>query len=348
MQIPKLKVPAEASQEEKIAAIDKWLARLEESNKFNGGILIAKSGEPLLIKTYGYTNYKKETLLTHQSAFRLASLSKQFTATGIMLLHEAGKLDYDAPVSTYLTNFPYPEVTVRHLLNHTSGVPDLYMDIAENNKKTVGDTLSISEVVQLVTENPKEMDSAAAAAYAYSNTGYVLLAGIIEAVSGQTFENFMQVNLFDPLGMKNTRVWNLLSKESSFPNKTKGFMNVIKAVPLSPGWIDGVAGDGAVFSSLEDFLIWDQFWYGNNLISEANLKEAFKLPTLADGKVSDYGFGWTIPNENMHWHNGAWLGARTGIIRRTNNQTCLVLLDNSMNERLSEILQTINKIVKSF
>lgn len=348
MKVPPLKIDESSSQVEKIETIDQWLAKLESKGKFNGGVLIAKAGVPLLIKTYGYTDYKKETLLTPQSAFRLASVSKQFTATGIMLLQEANKLDYDQTVATYLDGFPYQGVTVRHLLNHTSGMPDLYMDLAEKHKDTLGDTLSINEVVYLMKQYPEEPNNAPGAVYAYNNTGYVLLAAIVERVSGQSFEQFMREQLFTPLGMKNTRVWNLFSAESIFPNKTKSFMNMVKAAPLSPSWLDGVAGDGAVFSSLEDFLIWDQFWYNNDLISSEHLKEAFKMPTLTDGTISDYGFGWTVSGDDMVWHNGSWLGARTAIIRRMSNKTCLVLLDNSLNERHNDILQQINTVVKAF
>lgn len=347
MQVPELKIDPSNSQAEKIETIDAWLTQLEEKGKFNGGILIAKEGVPLLMKAYGYTDSKKGTPLTTQSAFRLASVSKQFTATGIMLLHETGQLDYDSSVATYLEGYPYLGVTVRHLLNHTSGMPDLYMDLAEEHKETLGDTLSISEVVQLIKDYPQAPAEAPGAVYAYNNTGYVLLAAIIESISGQSFEAFMQERLFDPLDMKNTRVWNLYSSDSTFLNKTKSFMNIVKALPMSPSWLDGVAGDGAVFSSLEDFLIWDQFWYENDLISTDNLQEAFQTPTLADGSSSDYGFGWTVPSDEMVWHNGAWLGARTGIIRRMSNKTCLVLLDNSLNERLDGILQQINQVVKT-
>ncbi|MEM6377019.1 MAG: serine hydrolase domain-containing protein [Bacteroidota bacterium] len=348
MQVPELEIKESSSQAEKIEAIDQWLAKLEDKGKFNGSILIAKDGAPLLLNAYGYTDHKKETRLTAQSAFRLASVSKQFTATGIMLLHEAGQLNYDTAVSVYLENYPYEGVTVRHLLNHTSGMPDLYMDLAETHKATLGDTLSIDEVVQLMIRYPEDPVAAPGAVYAYNNTGYVLLAAIVQSISGQSFEQFMQDKLFDPLEMKNTRVWNLFSEQSTFPNKTASFINMVKAGPMPPSWLDGVAGDGAVFSSPEDFLIWDQFWYGNDLISQENLKEAFKTPKLADGRISDYGFGWTVPNEQMVWHNGAWLGARTAIIRRMENKTCLVLLDNSLNERLDDILQQINLVVKTF
>ena len=153
--IPKLVIPEGSSEAKKIELLDDWLLSLQENGKFNGGILLAKEGQPIFMKTYGYTNYTEDESLTPQSAFRLASVSKQFTAAGVMLLHEMGKVDYDEGVSTYLESFPYPGVTVRHLLNQTSGVPDVYMGLAEEQRQEIGDTLSLTEAVRLGLCKPK-------------------------------------------------------------------------------------------------------------------------------------------------------------------------------------------------
>ena len=162
-------------------------------------------------------------------------------------------------------------------------------------------------------------------------------------MSGQSFEAYMQEHLFTPLGMKNTRVWNLLSSTSTFPNKTNGIRKLGKPRPVSVSWLDGVAGDGAVFCSLEDFLIWDQFWYGNDLISADNLSEAFKQPTLVGGERSDYGFGWVLADKVV-WHNGAWLAARTIITRNTAKKTCMVFLDNSTNLSFDLIAEELKQL----
>ncbi|MEM1124992.1 MAG: serine hydrolase domain-containing protein, partial [Bacteroidota bacterium] len=181
--------------------------------------------------------------------------------------------------------------------------------------------------------------------YQYSNTNYILLARTIEVVSGLSFEAYMQKELFTPLGMSNTRVWNLLSKDKTFKNKTDDFDNA-RGNPkaLTPTFVDGVAGDGAVFSSAKDMFLWDKFWYGNPLIGQENLQEAFKKPTLNDGTISDYGFGWIITEKGM-WHDGAWLGARTVIIRNTEHKNCLVVLDNSANVFFDEILKALKVLV---
>lgn len=342
--VPKLVISENTPLPEKIKMIDDWLIQLNQSKKFNGAILLAKKGQPLLMQTYGFAgtqNLGKEDKLNQHSSFRLASLSKQFTAAGIMLLNEQKRLDYDDLVRQYIDDFPYPEVTIRHLLNQTSGIPDLYLKLATKHKKSI-DILSNEKAVDLIIQHhakgklPNEK-------FEYSNTNYILLARIIELISGQSFEDFMNKNIFQALGMEHTRVWNLLSKEKSFVNKTVGFSyeskDLIKAV--EPTFIDGVAGDGGVFSSIYDLLKWDAFWYKNDLISPENLAEAFKKPVLNNGEISKYGFGWMVEKNGQLWHNGSWLAANSMFIRNVDKKTCFVLLDNSTNP-------FFNKIIKQF
>ncbi|SEL42002.1 CubicO group peptidase, beta-lactamase class C family [Aquimarina amphilecti] len=341
LQVPELKIPKDAGQTEKVEHIDKWLVELHNDRKFNGGILITKEGIPLLAKTYGFTDVSRNIKLTSKSSFRLASVSKQFTASGIMLLKERKQLDYDDLVTTYIPNFPYQKVTIRHLLNQTSGVPDAYMSLAEKNKDSI-DILTNQIAIDLLVQNHPKINFEPNEKYQYSNTNYILLARIIEIISNQSFEDFMSERIFTPLGMKNTRVWNLLSKDTTFKHKTDGFEDMAGEVrEIKPTFIDGVAGDGAVFSSIEDFVIWDKFWYQNDLISEENLKEAFKKPTLNNGKKSNYGFGWVILNEDTVMHNGVWLAANSYFVRNTKKKTSFVLLDNSSNLFFNKIIKNL-------
>ena len=176
--------------------------------------------------------------------------------------------------------------------------------------------------------------------FQYSNTNYILLARIAEIITGKSFEAFMKEELFTPLEMHNTRVWNLISREP-FKNKAEDLENFNGDLKhIEPSYIDGVAGDGAVFSSISDMLKWDHFWYENKLIPKENLQEAFKRPILNNGNQSDYGFGWIITKDGM-WHNGSWLGARTIIIRNTEQKKCLVVLDNSSNLSFDKILKEL-------
>jgi CubicO group peptidase (beta-lactamase class C family) len=337
LKVPPLEITADLSDTEKVERLDKWFNQLQETDKFNGVVLFAKEGKPLLAKGYGYTNHTKQEKLTKHSSLRLASVSKQFTAAGMMLLKEQGKVTYEDVVSKYIPDFPYEGITIRQLLNQTSGVPDIYIELAEKNKAKIP-LLSNQIAVDLLCKEKRKRAAAPNEKYQYSNTDYMLLARIIEVVSAMTFEDFMKKELFEPLGMSNTRVWGLNSKDKTFKNKADDFENFRgKMTALKPSFIDGVAGDGAVFSSALDMLKWDGFWYENALLSQESLSEAFKTPILKDGSASDYGFGWVITQNGM-WHNGAWLGARTIFIRNTDKKTSIAILDNSSNVFFDKIV----------
>lgn len=331
----------------KIEKADKWLLKLHKNNQFNGAVLLIKNDTVILKNTYGYTNHKRTEELTVHSSFRLASVSKQFTAVGIMLLKEQGKLNFDDSITKFLPNLPYKNVTVRNLLNHTSGVPDVYMNFPKKYKSEVGEVLTISKMIELLAKENLPLTFQPNEKFEYNNSGYVLLAGIIEKISGTSFEEFMQSALFDKLNMRNTRVWNLVSKDNNFKNKVSSFENLLGEVnELKLGALDGVAGDGSVFSSIDDFIIWNQFWCNTDLLSDETKKEAFIKPTLNNGKQSDYGFGWIIASPKSHWHNGSWLGARTIIARNEELKNCLVILDNSASMAVDNMSNELAKVLK--
>lgn len=336
-----VKVTSQATEAERIAAVSQWLDQQFSNHRFNGGVLVVRGDEVLLSKTCGFTDHTAKTRLDEHSSFRLASVSKQFTAAGVLRLAEMGKLSLDDPLSKHFEGFFTDEVTIRHLLNQTSGIGDAYMRLGRKHRDDIGDVLSIQEVVELLAKYG-EQEFEPGSKMQYSNTNYVLLAGIIESASGTSFERFMQQELFVPLGMKDTRVWNLLSKDRS-ANQSSDFKQFnASRTELSPTWIDGVAGDGAVFCSLHDFVIWHRFWNGNAIVSSDLLGEALSPVELSGGSVSNYGFGWIV-EEDRHWHNGSWLGARTFIARYPESDCCFVVLDNSSNGDLDKIVKHIEK-----
>ena len=345
--VDKLSVSPTATKEERLALIDGYLAGLHAKNNFNGAVLFAEKGEPLLMKTYGFTDHTAEHELTTNSSFRLASVSKQFTAAGILRCAELGLLRLDAPAANYI-QFRYPGVTVRHLLNQTSGIPDEYMQLGEAHRDSIGKVLTNTVVVNLMHAHGGPATGKPNDAYAYSNTNYALLAAIIETASGRSFPDFMQAELFTPLGMADSRVFLLSDSLTTFPNKTEGFISVFGArEPMTPEFLEGVGGDGNVFASIQDFLKWDAFWRGDNgLVNDSLLREAFVTPTLNDGSTSNYGFGWLVTPTNQ-WHNGSWLGARTVIFRNPTSETVLVLLDNSTNFKFDAIVAEVTSALRS-
>ncbi len=323
---PSIEFSKEDSQSVRVEKTEAWLEKLHQQGSFNGAVLVAKEGQVIFSKCLGYTDASKKAEIKPQTSMRLASVSKQFTAAAILVLAEQGKVGLDDPVAAHLNEFPFDDVTIRHLLNMTSGVPDCYMDLAQSHRDEIADCLTNSDVARLIARFPPERVAKVNVKHKYSNTSYVLLATIVESVSGESFEAFMSKEIFQPLGMQNTRVWNQMSDDETFAGKAGSFLD---GEDQKPGFLDGVAGDGSVFCSLDDFEIWDQFWRGNDLVSAELMNQAFERPQLADGSKSDYGFGWVVQSEKdwSHWHNGGWLGARTYVYQ--DKDCCIVILDNS-------------------
>ena len=354
--IPKLKIAGNYTSPENLEIIDSWFEELHKLGKFNGTAMIAKNSKALLSKAYGYVDVSLSNKLSTKSSFRLASVSKQFTAFGIMLLVEKDSMDYDDLVVNHIDDFPYKGVTIRHLLNMTSGIPDIYVHLAEKYKSEVGPVLSLSKATDLIIKHPSYGKSPNGVpndyanpneSYFYNNTNYMLLACIIEKVSKKTFEQFMQEEVFLPFQMKNTRVWNPWSSNQTFLNKAGEFETYNGLKEVQPTWLDGAPGASGIFSSIEDLLIWDKMLYSNLLVSNNNLKEAFKSPTLTNGQKSNYGFGWQIYDEGV-WHTGAWLGARTFIIRNTKKKECIIILDNSSNSKsINSIINELKTIANT-
>ena len=350
--------------------IDTWLSELSLNNHFNGAILISVNGKIELMNTYGYSNLARTKPLTVQSSFRLASVSKQFTAMAIMILKERGNLSYDDKVKSYLFNFPYKDVTIRHLLTHTSGIPDyesLVLKLKNKSStkyfyrtgqskenivykgdpslyKNQHDILTMEDVLNLVIRYSEKRKFLAGDKYQYSNTGYVLLASIVEKISEQTFESFMDDNIFTPLKMNNSSVWNLNTSSGKLDNRVEG-TNKNKLNDYT--WMDGVAGDGAVFVSIEDFIKWDESLTNNTIISESTFNESITPFITNNSDTSHYGFGWALDEKDTSIdHAGSWVGAQAYIYKNPQNGLLFVLLDSSTNKYIRKIRSIILELIK--
>ncbi len=183
--------------QDKARDLDALLTELYENRDFMGVVLVAEKGKVIFKKAYGYANFETQTLLASSTPFNLAAVSKQFTAMGIMILAERGKLKYDDPIVKYLPELDYKDITIRHLLNHTSGLVE-YVKLFEKYKWGTSKIAGNSDVIDLFKKYKPKPRFKAGSAYRYSNTGYVLLACIIERASGQPFEVFLKQNIFDP------------------------------------------------------------------------------------------------------------------------------------------------------
>jgi len=328
----------------RVQKIDSLLVELHSRGKFNGNILIAEKGNVLYKKSFGFANEETKQLLNENSIFELASCSKQFTAMAILILKEKGKLNLDGTISKYIPELAfYDSITIRHLLNHTSGLPD-YMEVMDNvfdkskiaTNKDIINTFAKIRPKALFKPNSK---------YQYSNTGYALLASIIEKTSGETYSEFLQKNIFKPLKMQNSFVYNRRFAPKQIDNYAFGYVysDSLKKYFLPDNldetkivtWLDGIVGDGCVNSTINDLLKWDIALYTNKLLPKELINEAFQVATLNDDSQTKYGFGWEVDDSTdfgkIVSHGGGWPGYVTYIERNLSNDKTIIILQNHDN-----------------
>ena len=339
--------------------VDKTDAFLEEmyANKFlNGTLLVAEKGETVYHNSFGVANPKTGEKIGQNASFRLASVSKQFIGMGIMILQEKGKLNYDDDIKKYLPELTYEGITIRHLLNHTGGLPD-YMSLFEKNwdvEKEMDDrkTAFNADMVEMYAKLKPEIDFKPGEKYEYSNTGYVLLGEIIERASKQPIRDFLQKNIFDKAGMTNSQAFSPTDK-FTVKNRVYGFEYSPDGQDfIENDWtfLNGMIGDGGIYASAPDMLKWSNALTNNKLVKRSTLEEAYKPVILNDGTQSDYGFGWglNISEEDGHLegvqHTGGWVGFRTVIVRSFDSGRTFILLTNNSTRQFGDLMRGIATI----
>jgi CubicO group peptidase (beta-lactamase class C family) len=312
--------------------------------KFSGCILVAQKGIVLYKKAFGWADHEKRDSLEINSSFQLASVSKQFTAAAIMLLHQQGKLNYDDTVGKYIPGFYYYGITIRELLTHRAGL-DKYTNICDNYYRDKGcepgqfNNDSALAIMSMLHVRPFRSPNTK---FDYSNTGYVVLALLVEKISGKPFHEFMKTNFFVPLGMDHT--W-IATDGLAHKGKTKGYFG--KWSLWQDNFLDGVNGDKGVFSSVEDLYTWDRALKNGTIIKPAILNEAFTgySPELNTKRYWNYGFGWrTITFEDgarAAFHNGWWHGYTSAFYRGLSDDVTVIILCNKMNKGIYNFQQVL-------
>ena len=308
---------------------------------FNGVVLVAENGKVIYKGANGYADFKNKVKLTTNSVFNLASVSKQFTAMAIMILAERKKLNYQDNINKYLPGLPYTNITILNLLQHTSGLPD-YLDLAEENWDSEK-TITNKDVLDLFKQYKPKVEFKSATKYEYSNTGYAFLASIVESASGQNFEKFIQENIFNPLKMTNSYVYNPKTAASRKSPRAYGYSKKFKLDDIT--YLDGVVGDGGIYSNVDDLFKWDQALYTEKLVKLATLKKAFEQGKLNNGEDFDYGFGWEVIDENTVYHSGVWAGFRTSISRYRDSKDTVIILTNNSNENTDKVEDKMEKLL---
>jgi len=343
------------STQTKADQINELILRYHDIGKFNGCILVAENGKIIYQKALGFADAEQKEKLTLNPAFRLASVSKQFTAAAVMLLQEQDKLNYEDDIREYLPELPYSGITIRHLLTHTSGLSsylpllDQYWDTTNTGKPARKVASNIDAYDLLLKHRPPVLFQPGER-HEYCNTGYMLLALIVERVSGQRFQDFMKSNIFKPLGMIHTYV-NEPSGILPEKQRAQGFKPNTKGsgfVADDFHYQNGMYGDGGIISSVKDLFKYDQALYGERLLQQSTLKDAFTPATLNDSSKTDYGFGWSIiPGEKgtIIAHGGGWLGFRAFFLRDIVSKNTVIQLCNMSGIHKGELAFAIYNIL---
>lgn len=318
-------------------------------------VLVRRDGQTVFARGYGVTRLRSPAKIGAHTNFRLASVSKQFTAMAVMLLVHDQKLGYDWPLTRIFPGFPSygDSITVRNLLNHTSGLPD-YEELMEKAEKTGGSAIwsparqiRDREVLALLgkTGGPKFPPGTR---WSYSNSGYVLLGLVVEKISGKPFPDFLRERIFAPLLMAHTLAY--VPGRNRISNRAMGHLATASRGSTvfeqrDQSATSATLGDGGVYSNLEDLARWDEALTSHTLMSEAEMQPALTpvgipaggselpedAPASLAGKAVSYGFGWFLDPYRGHgrmWHYGDTMGFKSAIVRFPDDRLTILVLAN--------------------
>lgn len=312
-----------ASASTREATIDAWM-RDYTGEVPGASVLVLKDGAPAFRRSYGMADLEAGIASSPTTNYRLASVSKQFTAACVLLLAEDGALSFDDPLKRWLPSLPAAAdgITLRHLLSHTSGLVDYEDLMPAHETRQVHD----ADVLQLL-EREDRLYFPAGSAYRYSNSGYALLALVVERASGQRFAAFLQTRIFAPLGMTATR-----AREDEGPTVTDrafGYSLIDgRWQRTDQSTTSAVLGDGGIYSSLGDLASWDAALYDDRLLSATSRAAAFAPATpTTESDVAHYGFGWRL-QDAMQWHSGESIGFRNVLLRFPAQRLTVIVLSN--------------------
>jgi CubicO group peptidase (beta-lactamase class C family) len=319
--------------------LESLLNKAYEKGYFSGCVLLAEKNKVLLRKALGIANEKNKQPIKENSIFNLASVSKQFTASAIMLLCQRGVMGLDEPLEKYFPKTKFYGRTIRNLLNHTCGLPD-YMEWVDRLAKAESCIPDNSIIEKFLSEVPSKELFAPDTRFAYSNTGYSALAYIVQKVSGTSYGDFLKNEIFMPAGMKDTLVYHPYKVKEKIDNYAYGYVleggnYVLPEQSKNSGFaitLDGIEGDGAVFSTIDDMYAWDRALKNGKVISSDIQKEMYTPTHYGEGEIQNYGFGWNMADDPEMgftvFHSGSWPGYNTEFRRYLDRDITLIVLMN--------------------
>lgn len=317
---------------------------------FYGNVLITQNNQILLEKSYGYADATKQEPLTNKNSFQVASISKQFTAYAIMICQHKGLLHIDSLASKYLPTFPYKNIRVKHLLNHSSGLPNFWDKIRPNL-----DTLKSNgnkEVLDYLIKHDMPLQFEPGTKFQYCDIGYDFLANIIENVSGKTYQVFLNETIFKPLKMKNTYAY-MVTDIAKIKNKNLAIGHTLvngklEYAHLQPqynfvSYLGNFYGDGSMVTTAKDLAVWS-YALKNCTLLPCHLQALTMDSNIFVRDNINYGFGWFVKNSNrgkLLYHTGGHPGNVHVIYRILEKDITFIFLSNAETNNLRAIRNMI-------
>lgn len=313
--------------------LDTLFAGRASRSKFNGNVLCAYRGQVFYERSFGCKDIFLKDTMQMECSFQLASVSKPFTSTAILQLCESGKMSLNDTIDKYFPHFPYPGITVKMLLCHRSGLPN-YIYATDRYYKRQGkfpESITNDSVIGLLYALKPRAYARPNQLYDYSNTGFLLLASIVEKVSGEKFSDYLDNHIFSPCGMQNTFVYNMQAKNLR-SNSVKAFE---EGAVVADHYHNGVVGDKGVYSTAKDLLKFDQALKAGKILSQPWQDSAYMRHNPDWLGLQNYGLGWRLREgyhgERLVYHSGWWKGFRTLFIRDMTRDITFIILDNYRN-----------------
>jgi CubicO group peptidase (beta-lactamase class C family) len=320
--------------------IDKLFMEYDQPNTPGAAVLIAKAGEVLYKKGFGYANLEENIPVTPTTYFRLASVSKQFTAACVLKLIESGKLKLTTTLTELFKDFPSygSEIKIEHLLNHTSGLID-YEDLIPDTTTIQVKDIDVLNMMKTQTKTYFEPGTE----YKYSNSAYALLALIVENLSGKRFASFLHDNIFEPLEMNGTVAFEdgistVPNRAFGYSKKDDGFMRTDQSITSA------VLGDGGIYSSIEDLMKWEASLFTEKVLKAEMIEKATTRKPFKNGKMNDYGYGWLLKkhgDKEVVYHTGDTRGFRTILYRIPSERILIIVLINRNEGEMEELAEKV-------
>ncbi|RYY99533.1 MAG: serine hydrolase [Chitinophagaceae bacterium] len=322
--------------------LDSFLKAEATYKRFNGNVLVARGGQVLYERSVGYRNFDTKEPLDANSLFDLASVSKQFTAMGILLLREDGRLQLTDTLRHFFPELPYSGVTLQQMLTHSSGLPDYEAAMAQGWNP--GKVAFNADMIRFLATEKPAMEFAPGTRWAYSNTAYALLASVIEKVAAQPLRAFLDTRIFTPLGMKRSRIYNTRrSAPEAIPDYAFGYLwsdslgrwMLPDSLPQFRfvHTLDGIQGDGVVNSTTSDLLLWNRALQASTLLPPARQQEMLRAQFVVDSAAgTGYGYGVFTghsPFGPVRYHSGGWPGYTTYLWYAADSDLTIIVLSNN-------------------